>query len=101
MLNPNVTYDTTFDETLDESIINVENGAKPTRRIPYIENWRKPATNMLPTFAGFHRNAGTRDDDVFHPAYTLRYEDGFYNMIPSTRKKGVLPMDKKSRIPLR
>ena len=79
----------------------LERAIVPNWRMPYAENFNKPHTNTLPTFAGFHRNLGSRDDTVFHGGFTLRYEDGFYGMIPSIRKKGVIPYDKLGRIRLR
>ena len=41
----------------------------------YIENIKNgvTATNLCPTFTGFHRNLGLRDDGNFHAGLTLRY----------------------------
>ena len=73
----------------------------PNWRMPYAENFFKPHTDMLPSFAGFHRNLGTRDDNLFHAGFTLRFLDGFYCMVPSIRTKGSVPYDKHGRIKLR
>ena len=76
-------------------------GAAPGWRMGYLENWNQPATDDLPTFAGFHRNLGHRDDEKFHPGFTLRFSDGFYVMVPSIRTQGCLPLDKSGRMKLR
>ena len=74
---------------------------KPNWRMAYMENARKTATNELPTFAGFHRNLGLRDDGKLHLGFTLRFLGGFYCMVPSVRKRGELPLDKNKCIKLR
>ena len=33
------------------------------------------STNDCPTYAGFHRNMGTRDSELFHGCWTLRFGD--------------------------
>ena len=84
------------------TLINLlEKDIVPNWRMPYMENFHKPHTNNLPTFGGFHRNLGNREDNKFHGSFTLRYSDGFYFMVLSTREKGLIPYDKHGRIRLR
>ena len=77
---------------LDELIKELnERPQQPNWRMAYIENIKNGviATNLLPTFAGFHRNLGLRDDGNFHAGFTLIYGDNlFYGMVMSIRSKG-------------
>ena len=59
-------------------------------------------TDCCPTIAGFHRSQGRRDSELFHGCWTMRFGDGlYYVMVPSSRHKGVLPLDKAGRLVLR
>lgn len=71
------------------------------RRIPYAETYHLSSSNTNPLFAGFHRSEGPRNDGKFHGAFTLRYPEGYYVMVPRTRKGGGVQVTRKNVIPLR
>ena len=67
--------------------------------MPYVSNRRIKPTENLPTYAGFCRSLGHRDDEFFHGSWLMKFSDGkYYSMVPSYRKKGELPLDKQGRL---
>lgn len=69
------------------------------RRIPFIENFHSMPTNQLPVFAGFHRSKGKRDGK-FHGAFTLKYPNGYYIMLPTFTRKGGGLQAKAAKAPI-
>ena len=54
--------------------------------MPFFDNMRLTHTDAKPTYAGFYRNLGFRKSDGFAGAWTLRFSDGYYNMVLNFRK---------------
>jgi len=74
------TIERLFDENVDVS--------KAIRRLPYVENYYAPCSVPKPVFAGFHRTWGGKNDGKFHGAFTIRYPDGYYVMLPRKNAGG-------------
>ena len=71
-------------------------------KMSYFDKRGVTPTDCCPTIAGFHRSQGRRDSELFHGCWTMRFGDGlYYVMVPSSRHKGVLPLDKAGRLVLR
>ena len=101
-----VTMDETalsLDQTFESAYSGFIERSKKTKWImSYFTQRSITPTNDCPTYAGFHRNMGTRDSELFHGCWTLRFGDGqYYVMVPASRNKGVLPTDKAGRLILR
>ena len=96
--------ETAMDETaMDMTAVSVEsaysgflnNSKKTKRKMSYFDQRDVIPTDSCPTYAGFHRNMGRRDSNLFHGCWTMRFGDGlYYVMVPASRHKGVLPTDK-------
>ena len=94
-LSINQTVETAYSEFIQKS-------KKANWKMSYFDNKHVTATDICPTFAGFHRNQGRRDSELFHGCWTMRFGDGlYYVMVPASRHKGVLPTDKAGRLVLR
>ena len=69
--------------------------------MPFFDNFHITATDKEPTFAGFYRNLGSRNNNSFAGGWCLRFSDGYYNMVLNFQKAGQLPRDKNGNLKLR
>ena len=80
---------------MEEDEFEIPPNVTPAWPMPYVTNRKIKPTDKLPTYAGFSRSLGNRDDGLFHGSWLMRFADkNYYCMVPAVRKKGVLPVNK-------